>query len=178
MEQRQLKGLDEMPEHYSWNKPKRKNENLFIQIALGLFFGLITTWFAVEKYYEYQAKKALEALNQQAEAFNRDMQRQAQQIQIQQKITMARNQERLAIMQEQQRLNNTWIDMKNGGFINAGRVERKGDITTVVIRNDDGEKELEINCGQRSFYSQDLRTWYQPRNPNSITGKAINLACK
>lgn len=99
---------------YFDSKPKQEVNP--ISIFFAVLAAILVSWFIREAYMEYQARKALEMLNQQLSIINEQTQRQFEKIQLQTEAMNARAQEntrlRAQALIEQKKIAQQ-IDLKN-----------------------------------------------------------------
>ena len=154
----------------SWDKSrKRKEPSIIAQIAsLVLLFFFI--WGVVQPYLQYQARVAISAL--------KSLSQTAQQ--ANDKAFQKYNEQMQQLREDQVReqyINNYWIDLGSGAFINLGRSRKLGDLTVAVVKIRGDQQEVQVNCRNRSFYSDQIQNWHIPQNQGSVSARIIRASC-
>lgn len=160
-----------------WFTKPKKSSSEASRIGVAVFIAIVAAWAVREMYAEYQARKLTEEIMRQTAIFQQQATRINAEAQVQTMAQNAQNEVRRQQAAKQEYLNNYWADIGGGIFINAGRTQKRGDITTAVIRQQDGEQNIDINCRDGSFYSANIQSWHRPQDPQSVSARVIKAVC-
>lgn len=168
-------------------EPKDSTGDAF-KIGLAVFIAIVSAFIAREMYEQYQARKFAQELIRQASSFQSEMASMSARTQARINAENERNQARLRGLEQQRKarqleverqdyLNHYWENVGNGTFINRGRTQRNGDLATAVIKVNNREQRLDINCVDRSFWSEVNKGWFLVLDPYSTEYKLVTIAC-
>lgn len=164
------------------------SSDIAIKIGLAVFVAIVAAYFVREAYEQYQLQQLANSLDRSARAFSLKMDRMHARTQRQLRASTIERQRRLREMEAQneikakerakkQYLDNYWKDIGNGTFINVGRSKRHGDLATAVIKMDNSQVNINVNCNNKTYWSSQNNGWFSPGNSFSTEYKMINTAC-
>lgn len=159
-----------------------------LKIGIAVFIAMLLAYIFHEMYEEYQARKFAHELLRQASTFQREMASLSANTQARIDYQNALNQAKLRDLEQQRKareleskrqiyLDNYWEDVGSGIFINLGRTKRYGDLATAIIKVNNREQKVDINCKDSSYWSEVNHGWFFVLDPNSSEYKFVKTAC-
>lgn len=171
-----------------FSKPKPSNNLSAAQIGLAVFIAIISAVAVNEVYEEYKMRRFLRTLVNSSKSFTSDLAHinarnqamlEAAQTESQRRLRELNAQnEAIAIERKKQHyLNNYWKDVGNGTFINIGRSSRNGDLALALIRINNRQVSVNVNCLNSTYWSEQNNGWFSAPDSFSTEYRIIETAC-
>ncbi len=170
------------------SEPEPSSNNLAIKIGIAVFIAIVSAFFVREAYQQYQLHQIAKSLKKSARSFDREMERMHARTQQRLRAVTLENQRRQREInarneiQAKERarkryLDNYWKDIGNGTFINVGKSKRHGDLATAVIKMDNRQVNINVNCNKETYWSDHNNGWFSATSKFSTEYQMISTAC-
>lgn len=164
------------------------SSELAVKVGIAVFIALISVFAIKEAYEQYQLNQLKQAFISSAKSFNHDLNRmnvknqerlRAANLESQRRINEIKIQNEIATRAREKRqyLDNYWKDIGNGTFINVGRSKRNGDLATAIIKVDNRPLNVNVNCNNRTYWSDQDRAWFSAPDAFTPEYRMIHTAC-
>jgi flagellar biosynthesis/type III secretory pathway chaperone len=172
----------------SRSSPKPSDNGIVIKIGFAVFIALISAFLVHDAYEDYKMKKSAEAIIRSAKYLMNDLDKIdarnqqkliALNLENQRKISelKAKNEAKAREFQRKQYLNNYWKDIGSGTFINVGSAQRNGDLATVLIKVNNRQQSISVNCNNNTYWSTENNSWVSALDSFTLEYELIKIAC-
>ncbi len=172
----------------SKSSPKPSDNGIVIKIGFAVFIAIISAFALNDAYEEYKMRKSAEAIMRSANDFMNDLDRIdarnqqkliALNLENQRKINEIKTQSEAKIkeFQRKQYLNNYWKDIGSGTFINVGSAQRTGDLATALIKVNNRQQSISVNCNNNTYWSTQNNGWVAAPDSFTTEYELIKIAC-
>jgi muconolactone delta-isomerase len=171
-----------------FEKQKRSSDSSALQIGFAVFIAIISSIALYELYEEYKIRQFTKALINSANSFNNEVAQMnernrerlfAAQAESQSRMRElnAQNEARAKELQMKQYLDNYWKDVGNGTFINIGKSKRNGDLASALLKINNRQISVNINCHNSTYWSDQNNGWFTAPDSLSTEYRIIEIAC-
>jgi len=170
------------------SEPASSSNGSAAKVGVAVFIAILSAFVVREAYEEYKLRQLARELQRSAQVFTRDLDRLNAKNQKRLREARLESQRRMRQMkaenlakakahERQQYLNNYWKDIGNGTFINVGRSKRNGDLATAVIKVNNRQSYVSINCNKNTYWSAANNGWFPALDFSSTEMRMIRTAC-
>lgn len=170
------------------SEPPSSSGEVAIKVGIAVFIALISVFLIKEAYEQYQLTQLKRAIVSTTKTLSYDLDRinartqerlRAANLESQKRLNEMRVKNEIAAKEREKKryLDNYWKDIGNGTFINLGRSKRNGDLATALIKTNNRQQTVNVNCNNRTYWSNENNGWFSAPDSFTTEYKIIHTAC-